>query len=51
MDFSLTNIILAIIFAFIVPLLVIMVFEYDEKQFKKDLKEEYDELYRRLDEI
>ena len=51
MDFTLTNIILAIISAFIFPLLIMIVFYLDEKQFKKELKEEYDELYKRLDEI
>ena len=51
MDLSLTNITLAIIFAFGLPLLIMIGFYYDEKQFKKELKEEYDDLYRRLDEI
>lgn len=40
-----------IVFAIIVPATIIIGISIDEKRFKKELKEEYDELYTRLDEI
>lgn len=46
-----TNIIGALIFGIILPLILIITIYYDEKQFKKQLKEEYDDLYRKLDNI
>lgn len=44
-----TNVILGLLFGGILPLIYILVMYYDEKQFKKELKEEYDDLYRKLD--
>lgn len=46
-----TNVILGLIFGVIIPLTYILILHYDEKQFKKELKEEYDDLYRKLDEL
>ena len=46
-----TNIILGLTFGVVIPLTYILIMYYDEKQFKKELKEEYNELYRRLDNI
>ena len=38
-------------FGLIVPATIIIAITIDEKQFKKELKEEYDELYKRLDRL
>lgn len=38
-------------FGVILPLSYVVTMYYDEKQFKKELKEEYEELYRKLDNI
>jgi len=37
-----TNIIGALIFGIIMPIILIITLYYDEKQFKKELKEKYD---------
>ena len=49
MDFI--NFFLGIIFAFGLPSLIVIAFYLDEKQFKKELKEEYEDLYKKLGEI
>lgn len=46
-----TNVILGLLFGGILPLIYVLIMYYDEKQFKKELKEEYDDLYRKLDEL